>query len=364
MRSGKGPTATAAVGAILVGTMLAGCAATGGHVAGDVATTAPARTIRPTVSQTIPTAAYAVAYDPFRNSIWYATMTSQVSATLYEADAVSGSVEARFTLPAGQTTGVESDIVVAPDRSIWVSEGYDLVRVDPSSGRISSLPLPLDVAGALPDALSAGAEDPGTWISSLAATSDSIVVGRDNVPFLQQYSFSLQPEANVPLPAGDSGPTALTTTSAGILADIADQNIQADAGKIVTLPFPAGAKPAVATTATARAGTPLQTSDLNRRAGNDTEVVSADGTPLVDVDPTAHVLTWQVSSSATAQIVWPATPIVVHGPPSPTSPDGADVKTFTEPQLDAATVTPAGDLWIVKTEFGATTAQLQEYASH
>ena len=289
--------------------------------------------------------ARALAFDPARNAIWYTSMNEQGPAQLYEANSSTGRTEAQFTLPDAASTGLFSVVRVAGDGSVWVAEPYALVRVDPATSSVTAIDLPVAVTGTIKDA-----PDPGTWISAMTVTSDSVLVGRDNLPFLQQWSLGLQPEADVPLPPGDSGPESLTTTKAGVeIAFANNPTLEADAGKTVAVAL--------------SNGTGSQPDYLSVMAPTGVALQRFDGTQIVAVDPASHTLDWITPAGGTGRIPWPATSVIVHGPPSPRHPTGSDVHTFTEDQLLAALVTPSGDLWIVKGDGGTSSSQLEEYST-
>jgi hypothetical protein len=350
-----------AVLAVAVAATLTACGSPGSQSStasrSAVAGASAASRSEPIVSVALSFGARNIAYDPFRNAIWYAVMNLQGPAILYEADSSTGHVKARFTLPDADSTGLSSVVRVAQDESIWVAEPYAIVRVKPGSASVSSVNLPLAVPGALPDALDAGALSPGTWVSAMTLTSDSVLVGRDNVPFLQQWSMELQPEANVALPKGDSGPADMTTTDTRLEIAIPNKtSIETDAGRSVSVDLPNGTSSPVF-----KGKTALQPNYLTVGQGPNISLQAFSGGSILSVDPTSHVLNWTTTSGRRIQIPWPATSITVHGPPGPGDQTGRDVKTFTEARLLAAVITPAGKLWIMSGAAISNGATLKEY---
>jgi hypothetical protein len=143
---------------------------------------------------------------------------------------------------------------------------------------------------------------PGTWIAAMTIATDSVLVARNNVPFLERWSLDMKPMADVPLPSGASRTFDMITGHDGILATVAGGPATGGPGaRVVPVPFQG-----------------------------------------------AHEL-----------IPWPAQTIDVGPPPDVHGAVGTTVKTFTEPSLSAALVTPAGSLWLVKSTETATI--LEEY---
>jgi hypothetical protein len=324
-------------------TLIAGCSAA------PTSTTSTPAVLQASVSLTLPTNVYDLAYNPLTSTIWYATMSLAGPANLVEADAGTGNVKAQFPIPQAASNGLQSEIRIAPDGSVWVSEPYALVRVDPASGVVDSLSLSNSDPGVPASATDPGSLRPGSWITSLSVTSNSVLVGRNNVPFLQQWSLGLQPLGNVALPSGDSGPTDITTDSSGLVMAFLSSSDETDAGQLVTLPFPAGtAEP------TAPDGSAVQAAYLDVRQGPNAALVSLTGNPILTLDPGIGQLSWTSPGGSSYLIPWPMVTSDVLNPL------GQEVPAKGEPQLLAAAVLPEG-IWIIKS--GGMNSTLQLYTT-
>jgi len=325
----------------LTGLAMAGCAAPHLGAGTGVVPLAGARPLTAAVSVSLPADVFSLAFDPARDAVWYPVMTPYGPSTLYEMSARTGKVEAHFALPATTGDGLVSSTRVAADGDVWVSEPYRLVRVDPSTATVTSVDLSVSVPGAEADP---NAALPGTWIAAMTIATDSVLVARNNVPFLEQWSLDMKPMADVPIPSGASRTFDMITGHDGILATVAGGS----GARVVPVPFQ-GDKASVLG---------LQPSSLKVQQGN-VALLSPTGTPLLTVDPLDHAADWATVSGTHELIPWPAQTIDVGPPPDVHGAVGTTVKTFTEPSLSAALVTPAGSLWLVKSTETATI--LEEY---
>ena len=313
---------------------------------------------QPAISRTLSGRAYDLAYDPYRNAIWYVVMHMttppaipklpvspsasggsesppiQVDADLFEASASSGQVIGAFAVPNPDGDAGLNDVVgIAPDHSVWVAESYHLYRVDPSTSVVQSVPLSQSVSG------SVGIPIHGTFVTAMTFTSDSVLIGRNSVPFLQQWSLSLQPLANVALPSGDYGPSYLTTTSSGIrMMTYSTSDPTSVTGRQASIPLPAGTE-----SPTTPKGGQLQPQYLIVRPDHvSANLQGFDGSRILTVAGSSpQTLTWQPSSGSAIQISWPKTTGQI------TNPLGKQVPTQAWPQLEAAVVLPNDTLWII-----------------
>jgi hypothetical protein len=305
--------------------------------------------------------AYNVVYDPYRNVLWYVVMdvtppvttpespvspyptTSgsastqpQPDAILYETSPSSGLVIAAFTIPNPDgDTGLSDVVGIAPDQSVWVAESYGLYRIDPSTSAVQSVSLSQDVSG------SVSTPNQGTFVTAMTFTSDSVLIGRNNVPFLQQWSLSLQPLANLALPSGDYGPSYLTTTSSGIqMMTYSTSDPTSLTGQRASIPLPAGTE-----SPTAPSGAQLQPQYLIVRSDRVTANLQGfDGSKILTVAGSSpQTLTWQPSSGPAIQITWPKVTGQI------TNPMGNQVPTQSWQQLEASVVLPNDTLWIIAT---------------
>jgi hypothetical protein len=217
------------------GAVIGGCAVSGASSPTQFAETTAASTSTATATAhagslearkltqvELPSESYSLAYDESRDALWYAARTASGRAVLFEASATTGSVLAQFDLPPRRDGAIAvslgGTIAIAADRSVWVTEPYALDRVDPTTGDITTIVLKLNEPGASAAATDSNAPLPGSAVTSLAFTASSVLVGRLNVPFLQQFSFDLRPMNNIALPSGDAGPVALTIIDSRLLA--------------------------------------------------------------------------------------------------------------------------------------------------
>jgi hypothetical protein len=155
---------------------------------------------------------YDLTFDQARNSLWYAFMQSG-HATLYRYDIASGKTS-QWALPPTDYNGYLDRVGVAPDGSVWLTEEYSIVRVDPVSGSVLAKTFPV----ADPDAVPAPG-DPGNY--PLAFTFDSAgkaLVSLHNVKSLVRLDASLAEVGSVRLPAGMVGPGDLVDVNGVIYA--------------------------------------------------------------------------------------------------------------------------------------------------
>jgi len=189
--------------------------------------------------------------------------------------------------------------------------------------------------------------------AALTISADSVLVARNNVPYLQQWSLDMKKLANVPPPSGGSRTLDMITRAAGILAaatagpSTGTGQTGGLGGHVVVVPFGATPAPVLA----------LQPASLKIQQGDDVALLSPAGTPMLTVDPVGHAADWLTLSGKHRLIPWPAQTIYVGAPPGRNGTGGTTVKTFTEPSLSAALVTPAGSPWLVKSTGTATTLE-------
>jgi hypothetical protein len=325
------------------------------------------------VSRTLTGRAYDLVYDPYRDAIWYVVMgpsappepglspspaptggstTTQLDAQLFEASASTGLVTKEFTIPNPDgDTGMGDVVGIAPDQSVWVAESYGLYRVDPSTSAVQSTVLPRDVSGAVNTPLQ------GTSVTAMTFTSDSALIGRNNVPVLQQWSLNLQPMADLPLPAGDYGPSYLTTTSSGIqMLTYSTSDPTSVTGQQASIPLPKGAQAPAGPN-----GVPLDPQYVTVRPDHVTaNLQGIDGSKILTVTGSApQTLTWQPTTGSAIQIAWQETTGQI------TNPLGKQVPTRSWPQLEASVVLPNDTLWIIVMTSSATQTgpALQRYTA-
>lgn len=356
--SSKRRLQTVAIVGVIVATALAGCAGPGGGTVHDTPTSkgvVASAGQQPTISRTLNGRAYSLAYDPFREAIWYVIMTptappimprspagsgttsgaasGSADAQLFEASATTGQVITEFTIPNPDAdTGLDDIVGIASDQSVWVGESYSLYRVNPSTSLVQSVTLPQAISG------SVATSNQGTFVTAMTFTDKSVVIGRNNVPFLQQWSLSLDPLANLPLPGGAYGPSFLTTTSSDIqmLANSTSTTVSGT-GDQMSIPLPAGES------APTSNGEQIEPQYLVVRPDRVTaNLQGLDGSNILTVAGSApQALTWQPTSGQAVQIAWQGVSAAI------TNPQGKQVQSQSWPQLEASVVLPNNTLWII-----------------
>ncbi|HEY9477520.1 MAG TPA: hypothetical protein VIQ26_03725 [Microbacteriaceae bacterium] len=343
---------------------LAGCTFWGSNSAEIRSTPGPTVSTalgqQPAISRALSGRAYQVAYDPYRDAIWYVVMRMttppaipklpvgpsasegsvstpiQVDADVFEASASSGQVIGAFVVPNPDgDTGLSDGIGIAPDHSVWIAESYHLYRIDPTTSGVQTVALSRSVTGSVDTPIQ------GTFVTAMTFTSNSVLVGRNSVPFLQQWSLGLRPLANVALPSGDFGPSFLTTTGSGIrMMTYSTSDPTSVTGRQASIRLPSGAE-----SPTALNGEQLEPQYLIVRPDHVTANLQGfDGSQILTVAGSSpQTLTWQPSSGSAIQLAWPKTTGKV------TNPLGKQVPTQAWPQLEAAVVLPNDTLWIIAT---------------
>ena len=151
------------------------------------------------------TPAYAVAYDPSGDAVWFAEVGRGGPDRLWQAKESTGELTS-FPLPAVEYNGFTTHLHVSDDGAVWVSLPYVLVRLDPATGSSKSLTFPKEAEeDALPAASDPGAPLPGTWISELAVVGSSVMVARMNMPYLSVVDATLTESRGPSLPDGYAG---------------------------------------------------------------------------------------------------------------------------------------------------------------
>ena len=188
---------------------------------------------------------------------------------------------------------------------------------------------------------------PGSWVTSLTFTAGSALVGRMNVPFLQQFSLDLRPLADVPLPSGAAGPVALTVIGSHLDTVFRVQGPAGPTIRQVLMP----AAPGGLAAPVGPGGAPLDPALIAARPAdaNNTNLITPSGIDVLDSStfgPMSSV-TWRPQPDASLTLP-------CHNPPSrspttsaPWSPPRCAPTSSPPPK------TPDGTLWIV-TSAGST----------
>jgi streptogramin lyase len=208
-----GSLALAAVGVVAV--VIVGARLRGPAVGASPASSpAPSITASQSRSVDLGDSSYALAYDAKRDSLWLSTFSMAGPDYLVRVDPVSMSVE-RFPLPDVQYNGFVSQLKLASDEAIWVTEPYAIVRFDPTTRKSDIFSLTEDVVDALPGALDAGNPLPGTWVSAIAPYGDGALVARNNVATLSMLSATGTTEKRIAVPLDYAGAQDIAVTADG-----------------------------------------------------------------------------------------------------------------------------------------------------
>lgn len=148
--------------------------------------------------------AFDLEYDAVRRKLWLAILRASGPDELVSVD-VETLKQTAWTLPDADYGGFVSRVKVGPDGAVWVTQPYRLVRFDPESSSIVERPFDPVVPDALPDALSPDSLLPGTWISAIAPDAGTILVARNNVPYLVRLDDSLTEVERIPVPPPYAG---------------------------------------------------------------------------------------------------------------------------------------------------------------
>ncbi len=180
-------------------------------------TPATAPTFATMTTVDLPGDVFDLAYDPVRNSLWFANIDT--NAALYRYDIATGALTS-WPLPTtvGEY-GYGGRVAVAPDGSVWISEEYRVTRVDPTSNAVRTHTFPQADTDATPNALDPNNPLAGTWPTAIAFDSQGMaLIARLNVKSLTRMDASLSILDRIPLPAGLTGPGDLVDSNGVIYA--------------------------------------------------------------------------------------------------------------------------------------------------
>jgi hypothetical protein len=153
------------------------------------------------VAMQLPGEVFQLTYDPARDALWFVLMDPGISSWVYRFDIATAKTD-RWELPTAPGNGFLSEVRLASDGAVWVSEDYALARLVPESGQIASLVLDAKVPDALPDSPTL----PGTWVSGFATDgTGGALVARMGVPYLTRLSSDLKVIDKVPVPDSFAG---------------------------------------------------------------------------------------------------------------------------------------------------------------
>jgi hypothetical protein len=141
-------------------------------------------------------------YDPARHVVWIPVTQSGGPDFLYRYDPGSGETT-RWKLPETTYQGVMAQVLVDDSGAVWVNDdGYRVVRFDPDTAKMTSYLFALKVPGV-------DWANGGTWVSTIAADGDGVLVARSLVPFLVRLGSAATITKTIDLPPGFTGATGL-----------------------------------------------------------------------------------------------------------------------------------------------------------
>ncbi len=154
----------------------------------------------------LPGPVYDLAYDRDRNALWFAYMSGDGPAILFEYGIASGLLSSN-ELPDTVHNGFLERVAVAPDGAVWVTEEYSIVRFDPSTAEIVSKSLAAEDRDAAGDSLNENSESPGTWPAAIAFdSSGAALLVRHNVRAVMKLNNSLSAVGRFLLPGPVESP--------------------------------------------------------------------------------------------------------------------------------------------------------------
>ena len=220
-RSGafQGQTAPGAAGGVSsTGSVSSGVVAGTPTVAGSPTVAGTPRVAVQLSAIDLPGPVYDMVFDQSRDSLWYAYMSGSGTAALYQYNIASGKT-AQWTLPPTDYNGYLDRVVLAPDGSVWLTENYSVVRVDPVSGSVVSHTFALADSDATSTALDPDDPSPGTWPTAITFdSSGNALVARHNVKSLVRLDSALAVVNRIQLPGSMVGPDDIVDSSGVIYA--------------------------------------------------------------------------------------------------------------------------------------------------
>jgi hypothetical protein len=148
--------------------------------------------------------AYSLAFDKVKDALWFPVMESGGKSSLHRYDLATGQ-QFQYPLPAAGDNGLVATTVITSDGAVWVNLPYAVARWDPIRETITTTSIPADAEGQLPGAVDTTRPLAGTWISTLIADGDGLLIGRLNLPYLQRVSSDGTTARAFDLPNGYEG---------------------------------------------------------------------------------------------------------------------------------------------------------------
>jgi hypothetical protein len=196
---------------------LTSAVAPGGSDAASPSGPSPVATFTTQTKVALPGNVFDLAYDPARNSLWFECLDT--ADALYRYDIATGALT-HWALPkAINDIGYTDRVAIAPDGSVWLTENYSVIRVDPTSNTTQVHSFALADPDATSNALDPNNPSAGTWPSAIAFDSQGMaMVARHNVKSLVRLDASMSILGRIPLPAGFDDPGDLVDVQGVIYA--------------------------------------------------------------------------------------------------------------------------------------------------
>lgn len=148
--------------------------------------------------------AYSLAFDKVKDALWFPVMEIGGKSSLHRYDLATGQ-QFQYPLPDSGENGLVATTVITSDGAVWVNLPYAVARWDPIRETITTISIPADAEGQLPGAVDPTQPLAGTWISTLIADGDGVLISRLNVPYLQRVSSDGATSRAFDLPNGYAG---------------------------------------------------------------------------------------------------------------------------------------------------------------
>jgi hypothetical protein len=160
--------------------------------------------------------AYSLAFDKVKDALWFPVMEIGGKSSLHRYDLATGQ-QFQYPLPDSGDNGLVATTVITGDGAVWVNLPYAVARWDPIRETITTTSIPADAEGQLPGALDTTQPLAGTWISTLIADGDGVMIGRLNVPYLQRVSSDGTTARAFDLPKGYEGAKKIARTGSTLI---------------------------------------------------------------------------------------------------------------------------------------------------
>jgi hypothetical protein len=160
--------------------------------------------------------AYSLAFDKVKDALWFPVMEIGGKSSLHRYDLATGQ-QVQYPLPDSGDNGLVATTVITSDGAVWVNLPYAVARWDPIRETITTTSIPADAEGQLPGAVDPTHPLAGTWISTLVADGDGVLIGRLNVPYLQRVSSDGTTVRAFDVPNGYEGTKKIARTGSTLI---------------------------------------------------------------------------------------------------------------------------------------------------